>query len=134
MNKRRIAGLRGAITQARRMVEANREDIRMGHPFEPYLHDNLDRLGRLERKLEKELGQSTGWYVACVRQGEPVAHYVSSWSGEQTPEGPNFATELTTDPRRARVFAEERHARSASTLANMQHMGTVGVFGVRSVS
>lgn len=57
MNKHRVAGLRGAITQARRMVAANREDIARGLPFEPYLSDSLARLEKLERKLEWELAR-----------------------------------------------------------------------------
>lgn len=46
-----IAGLLGAVRQAERMVEANKKDIRNGHPFEKYLEQNEKRLRRLETKL-----------------------------------------------------------------------------------
>lgn len=46
-----IAGLRGAISQAERVIEANRYDIAHGHHFEAYLEHNTQRLAELKAKL-----------------------------------------------------------------------------------
>jgi len=55
MNKHRIAGLRGAVTVARRMVAANEQDIAHGHDFHRYLAENRLRLAAAELKLSREL-------------------------------------------------------------------------------
>lgn len=74
------------------------------------------------------------FYVACIVVGSQVAHYVSAWDAERTPTGPDFSVEITTNPSLARLFTEQRHARSACVIANSLHMCTLGVFAVRSTT
>lgn len=94
--------------------------------------DELER--RMQVTQEEPKADASGYYVACIVAGSPVAHYVSDWDAERTPTGPDFSVETTTNPRQARLFTEKRHARSACVLVNKTHMSTIGVFAVRSTS
>lgn len=48
-----LAGLRSAVDQARRMVEANEHDIENGHKFEHFLARSKKTLFRREAKLRR---------------------------------------------------------------------------------
>lgn len=51
--KKRIAGLKGWIGRLERMVEANRQDIAYGLPYEHFLAENMDTLRAARAKLAK---------------------------------------------------------------------------------
>ena len=54
MNKNRLRGLRAALTIAERAVEANKDDIAFGHPYERYLEANEKRVTLLKLRISVE--------------------------------------------------------------------------------